>query len=125
VAAAAQPHDCQIAALLRDLDKLADIPAVLIHGRLDLSSQSDVPRTLTEVCDACEPAVIYDAGHTAAPPGRRLSWLPATASPTHAEDAAAHAAVPRPACCFRSACERLPITCQATGMDELRARCRH
>lgn len=51
-------------ALLRDVEKLADIPAVLIHGRLDLSSPLDVPWTLAESWDASELVVIDDAGHT-------------------------------------------------------------
>jgi hypothetical protein len=35
-----------------DIEKFADIPAVLIHGRLDLSSPLDVPWTLAEFTDA-------------------------------------------------------------------------
>jgi proline iminopeptidase len=54
-------------ALLRDVEKLADIPAVLIHGRLDLSSPLDVPWTLAESWDASELVVIDDAGHTGGP----------------------------------------------------------
>ena len=54
-------------AVLRDVEKLAEIPAVLIHGRLDLSSPLDVPWTLAELWDASELVVIDDAGHTGGP----------------------------------------------------------
>jgi proline iminopeptidase len=50
-----------------DIEKLADIPSVLIHGRLDLSSPLDVPSTLAELWDASELVVIDDAGHTGGP----------------------------------------------------------
>jgi proline iminopeptidase len=49
-----------------DIEKLADIPSVLIHGRLDLSSPLDVPSTLAELW-AGELVVIDDAGHTGGP----------------------------------------------------------
>jgi proline iminopeptidase len=54
-------------ALLRDSEKLADIPAVLIHGRLDLSSPLDVPWTLAELWGAGELVVVDDVGHTRGP----------------------------------------------------------
>lgn len=44
-----------------------DIPSVLIHGRLDLSSPLDVPSTLAELWDASELVVIDDAGQTGGP----------------------------------------------------------
>jgi proline iminopeptidase len=51
-------------ALLRDVESLTGIPAVLIHGRLDLSSPLDVPWMLAESWDGSELVVIDDAGHT-------------------------------------------------------------
>ena len=54
-------------ALLRDVDKLAGIPAVLIHGRLELSAPLDVPWMLAQSWDGSELAVIDDTGHTGGP----------------------------------------------------------
>jgi proline iminopeptidase len=54
-------------ALFRDLDKLTGVPAILIHGRLDLSSPLDVPWMLAESWDGCELVVVDDAGHTGGP----------------------------------------------------------
>jgi proline iminopeptidase len=53
--------------LLRDVATLASIPAVLIHGRRDLSSPLDVAWMLTESWDSSELVVIDDAGHTGGP----------------------------------------------------------
>ena len=56
-------------ALLRDAGRLAGIPGVLIHGRLDLSSPLDVPRQLSQVWPGSELIVIDDAGHGTGQPG--------------------------------------------------------
>jgi proline iminopeptidase len=53
--------------LLRNVDRLNGIPAVLVHGRLDLSSPLDVPWMLAASWDDCELVVIDDAGHTGDP----------------------------------------------------------
>jgi proline iminopeptidase len=50
--------------LLRDAGRLADIPGVLAHGRLDLSSPLDVPWRLHQAWRASELFVIEDAGHS-------------------------------------------------------------
>ena len=53
--------------LLRDVEKLTGIPAVLIHGRLDLSAPLDVPWMLAESWHGSELVVIDDAGHSGGP----------------------------------------------------------
>jgi proline iminopeptidase len=51
-------------ALLRDAGRLAGIPAVLIHGRLDLSSPLDTAWELARAWPEAELAVIDDSGHS-------------------------------------------------------------
>lgn len=50
--------------LLREAHRLAGIPAVLIHGRLDLSSPLQVPWELAKAWPDASLVVIEDAGHT-------------------------------------------------------------
>lgn len=50
-------------ALLRDAGRLAGIPGVLIHGRLDVSSPLDVPWELSQAWPDGELVVVDDAGH--------------------------------------------------------------
>jgi proline iminopeptidase len=50
-------------ALLEGVGVLADIPAVLIHGRLDLSSPPDVAWALAQAWPAAELHLVDDAGH--------------------------------------------------------------
>jgi proline iminopeptidase len=49
--------------LQREVGKLAGIPGVLIHGRLDISSPLDVPWDLAQAWPGCELVVIEEAGH--------------------------------------------------------------
>jgi proline iminopeptidase len=56
-------------ALMRDASRLAGIPGVLIHGRLDLSSPLDIPWQLKKAWPGSELIVIDDAGHGAGQPG--------------------------------------------------------
>ena len=49
--------------ILRNADRLAGIPAVLIHGRLDLSSPLDTAWQLVKRWPDAELVVIDDAGH--------------------------------------------------------------
>ncbi|MFI6166904.1 prolyl aminopeptidase [Nocardia sp. NPDC051052] len=53
--------------LLRDAHKLAGIPAVLIHGRLDLSSPLQTAWQLAQAWPDAELHVIDDSGHTGSP----------------------------------------------------------
>jgi proline iminopeptidase len=50
--------------ILREAHKLAGIPGVLIHGRLDLSSPLDTAWRLTKVWPEARLVVVDDAGHT-------------------------------------------------------------
>ena len=54
-------------ALIRDALLLGGIPAVLIHGRLDLSSPIDVPWLLAQRWPGSELVLIDGAGHSAGP----------------------------------------------------------
>lgn len=49
--------------LLRNAPRLADIPAVLVHGRLDLAGPSDVAWQLARVWPAAELHLVA-GGHT-------------------------------------------------------------
>ncbi|MBF9128378.1 prolyl aminopeptidase [Plantactinospora sp. S1510] len=51
-------------ALLRDAVRLAGIPGVLIHGRLDLSSPLDTAWALARAWPDAELVVVEDSGHT-------------------------------------------------------------
>jgi len=51
-------------ALLRDAHRLADIPGVLIHGRLDISSPLGTAWELARAWPDAQLIVIGDAGHT-------------------------------------------------------------
>ncbi|HEV2027007.1 MAG TPA: prolyl aminopeptidase [Candidatus Dormibacteraeota bacterium] len=63
--------------LLRDAGRLAAIPGVLVHGRMDLSSPLDVPWQLSRVWPGSELVVIDDAGHGAGQPGMREAVMAA------------------------------------------------
>jgi proline iminopeptidase len=52
-------------ALLEGIERVQDIPAVLIHGRLDVSSPLDVPWKLARSWAGSELVVVEDAGHGA------------------------------------------------------------
>jgi proline iminopeptidase len=58
-------------ALLRDAGRLAAIPGVLVHGRMDIGSPLDVPWQLSQVWPGSELVVIDDAGHGTGQPGMR------------------------------------------------------
>jgi len=49
--------------LLRDISKIAHIPAVLVHGRLDISGPPDVPWLLAQRWPAAELHLVH-SGHT-------------------------------------------------------------
>ncbi|MFQ6395945.1 prolyl aminopeptidase [Nocardia sp. KC 131] len=53
--------------LLRDADRLAGIPAILIHGRLDLASPLGTAWELAEAWPTAELRVVDDSGHTGSP----------------------------------------------------------
>ena len=51
--------------LLRNVTRIAHLPAALIHGRLDLSSPPDIAWELAQAWPAAELHIVADAGHTA------------------------------------------------------------
>ncbi|MFE0875958.1 prolyl aminopeptidase [Streptomyces smyrnaeus] len=53
--------------LLRDADRLAGTPAVLVHGRLDLGSPLKTAWELSKAWPDAELKVIDDSGHTGSP----------------------------------------------------------
>jgi proline iminopeptidase len=62
-------------ALIRDAGKLAGIPGILIHGRLDLGSPIDTAYKLSKAWPGSELVVVHDAGHEVRTPGMRESIL--------------------------------------------------
>ena len=62
-------HDAwlQDGQLLRDAHRLAGIPGVLIHGRLDLGSPLKTAWELARAWPDAELKVIDDSGHTGSP----------------------------------------------------------
>ena len=54
-------------ALLRGVERLSGVPAVLVHGRLDVSSPLDVPWSLARSWEGSELVVVDGEGHTGGP----------------------------------------------------------
>jgi proline iminopeptidase len=65
--------------LLRNVHRIADIPAVLVHGRLDISGPVDVAWQLAREWPTAELVVVGDAGHGAGHPSTMDAILAATA----------------------------------------------
>lgn len=59
-------------ALLRDAGRLAGIPGVLIHGRLDLGGPVHTAWELARAWPDAELTVVHDSGHTATDTTRAL-----------------------------------------------------
>jgi proline iminopeptidase len=64
--------------LLRGVGRLADIPAVLIHGRIDLSSPIDIPWQLAQRWPGSELVIVDEAGHGTGEPRMAAALLAAT-----------------------------------------------
>ncbi len=64
--------------LLREVERLAGIPAVLIHGRIDLSSPIDIPWQLAQRWPTSELIIVDDAGHGTGEPGIAVAVIAAT-----------------------------------------------
>ena len=64
--------------LLRNLGRLREIPAVLIHGRLDLGTPLVTPWRLAQNWPGSELIVVDEAGHDAGHPGMSESIVTAT-----------------------------------------------
>ncbi|WNV90906.1 prolyl aminopeptidase [Umezawaea sp. Da 62-37] len=54
-------------ALLRDVGKLADIPAVLVHGRRDMSCPAETAWKLAKAWPGAELHLVEDSGHRGGP----------------------------------------------------------
>ena len=65
-------------ALLRDAGTLAAIPAVLVHGRLDVGSPLDVAWELSRAWPGSSLVVVEEAGHSAGDPGMASALVAAT-----------------------------------------------
>jgi len=57
--------------LLRDADRLAGIPGVLLHGRLDLGAPLETAWELARAWPDAELVVVADSGHTGSDAMRR------------------------------------------------------
>ena len=64
--------------LIREATKLAGIPGVLVHGRLDISSPPDIPLALAQAWPDAELILIDDAGHGAGHPEMTDAVIAAT-----------------------------------------------
>jgi proline iminopeptidase len=64
--------------LMRDVYRLAGIPGVLIHGRLDISGPPDVAWHLARAWSDAELVLVDDAGHGAGHPSTLEAILTAT-----------------------------------------------
>jgi proline iminopeptidase len=64
--------------LLREAGRLAGIPAVLVHGRLDVSGPSDIAWHLAQAWAGCDLILVDEAGHGSAEPGMTAALVMAT-----------------------------------------------
>jgi len=64
--------------LPRDATRLAGIPGVLVHGRLDVSSPLDVAWRLSRAWPEAELVVVEEAGHSSSDPGMTETLVAAT-----------------------------------------------
>jgi proline iminopeptidase len=64
--------------LLRDVGKLAGIPAVLVHGRLDVSGPPDIAWRLAQAWPGCRLILVDEAVHGAGEPGMTEALVGAT-----------------------------------------------
>jgi len=65
-------------ALLRDAERLAGTPGVMVHGRLEVSSPLDVPWQLSKAWPGSQLIVIEEAGHSLDHPGMTEALVEAT-----------------------------------------------
>ena len=65
-------------ALLRDAGRLAAIPGVLVHGRLDVGSPLDVAWELSRAWPGSSLVVVDEAGHSTRDPGMAEALVAAT-----------------------------------------------
>lgn len=64
--------------LLRDVDRLRDLPGIIVHGRYDIICPMDQAVDLQRAWPASRLQIIPDAGHSASEPGIRRALVKAT-----------------------------------------------
>ncbi len=64
--------------LLRDVGKLAGIPGILVHGRLDVSSPPDIAWELARAWPDGQLVIVDEAGHSSGDPGMAEALIAAT-----------------------------------------------
>jgi proline iminopeptidase len=64
--------------LLREAGMLGGVPAVLVHGRLDVSGPPDIAWHLAQAWPGCELILVDDAGHGSGEPGMTEALVAAT-----------------------------------------------
>jgi proline iminopeptidase len=64
--------------LLPEAPRLAGIPAVLVHGRLDVSGPPDIPWHLAQSWSGCELVLVDEAGHGPGEPAMTEALIRAT-----------------------------------------------
>ncbi len=64
--------------LLREAQRLAGIPGVLVHGRLDVSGPPDIAWALAQVWPDSELVLVDEAGHGSSEPGMTEALIEAT-----------------------------------------------
>jgi proline iminopeptidase len=64
--------------LLREAGKLAGIPAVLVHGRRDVSGPPDIAWQLAQAWPGCELVLVDEVGHGSGEPGMTAALTGAT-----------------------------------------------
>ena len=75
-------HDCFIEAnqIVDNLDKIQDIPGVIVHGRYDMVCTLDNAYTLHRHWPISELNIVRDAGHSAGEAGNIDALIRATRS---------------------------------------------
>jgi len=69
--------------LLEHIDRIRDIPGILIHGRYDMVTLLDNAWTLSQTWPQAELHIIREAGHAASEPGITDALIRATQSMAH------------------------------------------
>lgn len=64
--------------IIRQADRLATIPSVMVHGRLDIGSPLQAAWDLTQVWSVGELVIVGGAGHSTADPGMDAAIVAAT-----------------------------------------------
>ena len=64
--------------LLRDMDRIRDLPGIIIHGRYDVICPMDQAVELQRAWATSQLRIIPDAGHAATEPGIRRALVQAT-----------------------------------------------